>query len=118
MQVPVHPLVAIEKTEHLAAQAKGNALRSPSEANTVSALAACRVDDRLFEGVKWNRHLEDDPALFELAARGQVWGGPISEWFDHDLVVARARQADQRAARFRIRNAAEVASNDHVARIR
>jgi hypothetical protein len=79
----------------------------------VSALAARGVDDRLFEGMKWHRHLEDDPALFELAARGKVWGGPVSEWFDHDLVVARTREPDKDAARLRGSYAVEFASNDH-----
>jgi len=117
MKVPVHPLVAVEKPEHLAAQAKRNALRRPSEANAVSALAARGVDDRLFEGMKWNRHLEDDPALFELASRGEVWGRAVTERFDHDLIVAGAREPGQRPAYLRAGHAVEVASDDHGARI-
>ena len=59
--------MAVEKPEHLATQAKRNALRSPGEVKADPALAAGGIDDRLFEGMKWNRHLEDDPAFFELA---------------------------------------------------
>ena len=117
MQVPVHPLVAIEETEHLAAQAKRNALRSPSEANSVSALAAGGVDDRLFEGMKWNRHLEDDLALFELAACRQMRGRPVPQGLDHDGVVAGARKPGQRPAYIGVGHTVEVASDDHEASI-
>ncbi len=117
MKVPVHPLVAVEKPEHLAAQAKRNALRRPSEANAVSALAARGVADRLFEGMKWHRHLEDDPALFELAACREMRGRPVPQGLDHDRIVAGARKPGQSPAYVGAGHAVEVASDDHEASI-
>src|SRR5260221_14551975 len=67
--------------------------------------------------MKWNRHLEDDPALFELASRGEVWGRAVTERFDHDLIVAGASEPGQRPAYIRAGHAVEVASDDHEARI-
>jgi len=84
----------------------------------MSALAARGVNDWLSEGMKWHGHLEDDPALLELAAGGEVRGRPVSEWLDHDLVLAGTRQPGQRPACGGVGHALEVASNDHAASIR
>jgi len=67
--------------------------------------------------MKWNRHLEDDPALFELASRGEVWGRAVAERFDHDLIVAGARKPGQSPAYIGVGHAVEVASDNHGASI-
>ena len=93
----MHPLVAVEKTKHVATAAERHGFGSPCESETVPALAPRGEDHGLVERPKGHRHLKHDASLLELAQCRKVRPGAIPEGLDDDLVVPRAREALQDA---------------------
>ena len=114
----MHPLVAVQEAQHLAALPERNGFRRPREPHSLPTFPASRVDDRLLEWMERNRNLEHYPAFLELAARGEVGRRPIPKRLDDHLVIAGARQALENSVRLRVGHAIEVASDDHAGRIR
>src|SRR5205814_4884131 len=112
VQVPVHPLVAVEEAKHVAPTAEQHRFGRPRKAHPDPALAAGRVDDRFLEGAEGNRHLEHDPPLVELALGSKVRRPPVSERLDDHLVVA-AGKAFQGGPRLGVGVAGELGADGH-----
>src|SRR5690348_7610391 len=60
MQVPVHPLVAVQESQHVAARPERDVFREPREPHRTSALAPRTVEHDLLERPERLRHLQHD----------------------------------------------------------
>src|SRR5487761_708059 len=90
-QVPVHPLVAVEEPQHLAALAERDGLGHPLESPPRSRVAPGRVVDGLVKWAEWFGHPQHDAPEVELAQGRKAWARPVTKRLHDHLVVARRR---------------------------
>src|SRR6185369_14581009 len=67
VQIPVHPLMAVEKAKDIAPAAEIHCFRRPREAHPGATLAAGGVDHGLLESSERDGDLEHDPAFLEFS---------------------------------------------------
>lgn len=109
----MHPFVAVQESKDIPALPERHRLGRPRKAHRGPALAPRREDDRLLEWTERHGHLEHDPLLLELATRGQMRPGSVSQRLDHDLVFPSPRQAVEDTPGLHVREPGELAKDDH-----
>ena len=109
----MQPLVAVKESQHVSPPSELHSLGSPREADSMPAFASRCKNHRFFKGSKRHRHLQHYSTLLELAQRSQVWPRSVAQWLDDHLVIPRARQPAEDAARIGVREACELGADDH-----
>src|SRR5947208_1806437 len=108
-QVPVQPLVEIDKPQDVPARAEPDLLGRPGEFHAGPWLPPGADVHELVERPERLRNPDDDPADVELTQAGKVWPGPVPKGLDHDAVVPRRGQPGQGAAYVRHLEPGQVA---------
>lgn len=109
----MHPLVAIEEPEYLAAQPERHYLGGPCESHPRAAHASCGKDDGLLERPERHWHLEHDPAILELASGSKMRAGAVAQRLDDHLVLSGTREPAQDAPGLGVCQPGQLAADDH-----